>query len=80
VTCDLAAMTCSASEPAPPEAGLLPSPDGKRVALIRSYNLVVRDVATGRETRLTADGAEHHAYASLTEGTRPRASTSVGRA
>src|SRR5215210_5135205 len=29
------------------------SPDGKRAAFIRGFNLWVRDVATGRETQLT---------------------------
>lgn len=32
------------------------SPDGKRVAFVRSNNLCVVDLATGRETQLTTDG------------------------
>ena len=32
------------------------SPDGKRAAFIRDYNLWVRDLATKQETQLTTDG------------------------
>jgi dipeptidyl aminopeptidase/acylaminoacyl peptidase len=42
-------------------AGSVPvalSPDGKRAAFIRDWNLWVRDVATGREKQLTTDGAK----------------------
>jgi dipeptidyl-peptidase-4 len=35
-----------------------PSPDGKRVAFVRSGDLYVADVKTGRETRLTHTGSE----------------------
>src|SRR4051812_42822940 len=34
------------------------SPDGKSVAFVRDWNLWVRDVASGRETALTTDGAK----------------------
>jgi dipeptidyl aminopeptidase/acylaminoacyl peptidase len=44
------------------------SPDGKRAAFIRSYNLWVRDVATGRETQLTTDGAKDFGYATDNAG------------
>src|SRR5579859_4080782 len=32
------------------------SPDGKRIAFLRDYNLWVREVATGQEVQLTTDG------------------------
>jgi Dipeptidyl aminopeptidases/acylaminoacyl-peptidases len=44
------------------------SPDGKRAAFIRTYNLWVRDVATGRETQLTTDGAKDFGYATDNAG------------
>lgn len=34
------------------------SPDGLRVAFVRDYDLYVRELATGRETRLTTGGSE----------------------
>jgi dipeptidyl-peptidase-4 len=44
------------------------SPDGKSVAFIRDWNLWVRDVATGRETPLTADGVKDFGYATDNAG------------
>ena len=44
------------------------SPDGRRAAFIRGYNLWVRDVATGRETRLTTDGVRDFGYATDNAG------------
>jgi len=52
-------------------AGTLPesrSPDGKRAAFIRDYNLWVRDIATGRETQLTTDGQKDFGYATDNAG------------
>jgi dipeptidyl-peptidase-4 len=34
------------------------SPDGRRIAFVRSHDIFVWDVASGRETRLTTDGSE----------------------
>src|SRR5437868_10601347 len=45
-----------------------PSPDGKRAAFIRNYNLWVRDVATGGETQLTTDGQKDFGYATDNAG------------
>ncbi len=45
-----------------------PSPDGKKAAFIRDYNLWVRDVATGQETRLTTDGVKDFGYATDNAG------------
>jgi dipeptidyl-peptidase-4 len=44
------------------------SPNGKRVAFIRSYNLWVRDVATGAERQLTTDGVKDFGYATDNAG------------
>jgi dipeptidyl-peptidase 4 len=44
------------------------SPDGKRVAVVRGYNLWVRDVATGKETQLTTDGVKDFGYATNNAG------------
>ena len=44
------------------------SPDGKRAAFIRSYNLWVRDIASARETQLTTDGQKDFGYATDNAG------------
>ena len=44
------------------------SPDGKRTAFIRDWNLGVRDVASGRETMLTTDGETNNGYATDNAG------------
>ncbi|MFN0112006.1 MAG: DPP IV N-terminal domain-containing protein [Blastocatellia bacterium] len=44
------------------------SPDGKRTAFIRDYNLWVRDLATGKETQLTTDGVKDFGYATNNAG------------
>ena len=44
------------------------SPDGKRAAFIRDWNLWVRDVATGEEKPLTTDGANNYGYATDNAG------------
>ncbi|HSP91335.1 MAG TPA: DPP IV N-terminal domain-containing protein, partial [Vicinamibacterales bacterium] len=46
------------------------SPDGKRAVFIKDWNLWVRDVATGQEKALTADGVEHFGYATDNAGWR----------
>jgi dipeptidyl aminopeptidase/acylaminoacyl peptidase len=45
-----------------------PSPDGKRTAFIRDWNLWVRDVASGKETQLTKDGVKDFGYATDNAG------------
>ena len=45
-----------------------PSPDGKRTAFIKDWNLWVRDVASGQETQLTKDGVENYGYATDNAG------------
>ncbi len=44
------------------------SPDGKREAFIRDWNLWLRDVANGKETQLTTDGATDYGYATDNAG------------
>ncbi len=49
----------------PPEVR---SPDGKRGAFIRNYNLWVRDVSTNQERQLTTDGVKSFGYATDNAG------------
>ena len=44
------------------------SPDGKKVAFIKDWNLWVRDVATKKETQLTTDGIKDFGYATDNAG------------
>ncbi|HEV2355203.1 MAG TPA: DPP IV N-terminal domain-containing protein, partial [Puia sp.] len=46
------------------------SPDGKKAAFIKDYNLWVRDLATGKETQLTTDGVKDFGYATDNAGWR----------
>ncbi|MGB8661626.1 MAG: DPP IV N-terminal domain-containing protein [Candidatus Acidiferrum sp.] len=69
--CDLRAYRCNA-EPKPAKGEVAPpeelSPDGKTAAFIRDYNFWVRDVASGKETQLTADGVKDFGYATDNAG------------
>ena len=44
------------------------SPDGKRAAYIKDWNLYVRDVASGQEKKLTTDGEPNNGYATDNAG------------
>jgi dipeptidyl aminopeptidase/acylaminoacyl peptidase len=44
------------------------SPDGKKAAYIKDYNLWIRDIATGKETQLTTDGVKDFGYATDNAG------------
>ena len=46
------------------------SPDGKKSAFIRNWNLWVRDMATKKETQLTTDGIKDYGYATDNAGWR----------
>jgi dipeptidyl-peptidase-4 len=46
----------------------VPSPDGKRTAFVREWNLWVRDVASGKESQVTFDGVKDFAYATDNAG------------
>lgn len=64
--CDLKGNNCVPL--APIEADACPSPDKQREVFVRQHNLWLRDVATGRETQLTADGIEHFGYGADSSG------------
>lgn len=77
--CDLQNYQCVQDLSAPPhmaESGNrrgrgseeVVSPDGKKEAFIKNYNLWVRDVATGKETQLTTDGVQYFGYATDNAG------------
>ncbi len=70
--CDLATYRCAKVEAtdereAPPRFSVV-SPDGRLAAFIREFDLWVRDLETGEETRLTTDGAEDFGYATNNAG------------
>ena len=44
------------------------SPDSSKVAFIIDYNLWVKDVTTGKEKQLTADGVQYYGYATDNAG------------
>jgi dipeptidyl-peptidase 4 len=68
--CRRAAATCAAATQVRPPVPRtwIASPDGKRAAFVRDYDLWVRDLESGRETRLTTDGQEQFAYATNNAG------------
>ena len=64
-------IKASATAPMPGRRGAgneVLSPDGKRAAFIKDYNLWVRDIATGKQTQLTADGIKDFGYATDNAG------------
>lgn len=77
--CDLQGNKCAA-DTAPATGGQrgrqrgpgapldIPSPDKKRTAFIRDFNLWVRDLASGKETQLTSDGMKDFGYATDNAG------------
>jgi dienelactone hydrolase len=68
--CDLQAYRCASEQTARPDIPrhLHPSPDGKRAAFIRDWNLWVRELATGTEKQLTTDGVKDFGYATDNAG------------
>ena len=75
--CDLTSYVCTAELPgstgltrggrrSAPAAVL--SPDGKKAAFVRDWNLWVRDTATNAETQLTTDGVKDFGYATDNAG------------
>ncbi len=76
-SCDLQIYQCSAADENRNQQqrggrfgadAMSTSPDGKRTAFIRDYNLWVRDVSTGKETQLTTDGVKDFGYATNNAG------------
>ncbi|HEY2152094.1 MAG TPA: DPP IV N-terminal domain-containing protein [Vicinamibacterales bacterium] len=53
---------------APARSADVKSPDGKRTAFVRNWNLWVRDIASGKETKLTKDGVKDFGYATDNAG------------
>jgi dipeptidyl aminopeptidase/acylaminoacyl peptidase len=70
VAADLQALGLTVSAPSPFRRGSLEvvSPDGKKAAFIKNWNLWVKDVATDKETQLTTDGIENFGYATDNAG------------
>lgn len=69
LVCDRMGERCSAAPAAAePARNSVTSPDGKRAAFIRDWNLWVRELATGQETRLTSDGVKDFGYATDNAG------------
>jgi hypothetical protein len=68
-TCGVQGEACSSAERPAARPEVL-SPDGKRAAFIRDWNLWVRDVATGQEAALTTDGVKDYGYATDNAGWR----------
>jgi dipeptidyl aminopeptidase/acylaminoacyl peptidase len=67
--CDVAAYACErTAAPASTPRSEVVSPDGRRSAFIRGFDLWVRDLASGRETRVTTDGVEDYGYATDNAG------------
>jgi dipeptidyl-peptidase-4 len=66
-TCDVAGAKCEGKTRAQGAPAVV-SPDGKREAFIRSYNLWVREIASGKETQLTRDGVKEYGYATDNAG------------
>ena len=67
--CDLTAYSCQKAGdlPSPPPNSSV-SPDGNTAVFIRNYNLVAKDMASGRETQLTTDGIKEFGYATNNAG------------
>ncbi len=62
-TCDVTRYTCTKTgKPEKKPLSEVRSPDGKRIAFVRNWNLFVRDVASGKETQLSTDGAVDYGY------------------
>jgi len=69
VPCDL--EPCKTTQPPTGESRSrlgVTSPDGKKTAFIRNWNLWVRDAATGKEVQLTKDGVKDFGYATDNAG------------
>jgi dipeptidyl aminopeptidase/acylaminoacyl peptidase len=74
--CDIKSYSCAENAAPAPAAvrgsGALEilSPDQKKAAFIRDFNLWVRDTETNKETRLTTDGVKDFGYATDNAGWR----------
>jgi dipeptidyl-peptidase-4 len=75
--CRLDGSKCAATTGAARASGLgrgpgrapdSPSPDKRKIAFLRDYNLWVRDATSGKETQLTTDGVKDNGYATDNAG------------
>jgi dipeptidyl-peptidase 4 len=67
-TCSLKGDSCNEVPGVNMPQDAVLSPDKKRAAFIRDYNLRVRDMDTGKETQLTTDGVKDYGYATNNAG------------
>src|SRR5262245_32125234 len=67
-TCDVLGSTCTEAARRSDVPNSVLSPDGKRAAFIREFNLWVRDTASGKEPQLTRDGTKDFGYATNNAG------------
>jgi dipeptidyl aminopeptidase/acylaminoacyl peptidase len=70
VRCDLPECRTASRDGAPSRTVRedVPSPDKKKTAFVRDWNLWVRDLASGKETQLTRDGVKDYGYATDNAG------------
>src|SRR5205823_2830044 len=69
VVCELDACKAALNSPAPrPARNGATSPDRKRIAFIRDWNLWLREVGTNKEVQLTKDGIKDFGYATDNAG------------
>ena len=76
--CDVAGSACAEDNSPPARVGGVrrgfaprndsPSPDGTKTVFIKDWNLWLREIATGKETQLTADGVKDYGYATDNAG------------
>lgn len=69
--CDITAYTCAndaARAVTSPPRNSVTSPDGRKAAYIKDYNLWVRDLAAGTDKQLTTDGVKDFGYATNNAG------------
>ena len=64
--CNLDDYHCAEDASVQPNSAL--SPDKRKAAFVRDYNLWIRDIASGAETQLTADGIKDFGYATDNAG------------
>lgn len=69
---DLKSLLPENNTPTPPTYTVTPfevkSPDGKKAAFIKDWNLWIKDLATQKETQLTFDGVKDYGYATDNAG------------
>ena len=71
IRCDLQGSRCTPADAGPrPAEPVVLSPDGTRAAFIRADNLWMRDLRTGKDTQLTANGQPNFGYATDNAGWR----------